>query len=191
MSEYLWFVNWCDEMEEQHYRHPRYIRCLLCYYITPNRAVQHKAVALYTRTQESEKNRKEIEYGFTHYVRLIPYKSIVPLGTIILHNDTLRNTKKDTILYNDTLRNVKKDASLVSIDRNGEKSKEEETWICELERMSSHCWYRHISESQVLCHTDWSKTYGTFIKRINNFRQKIFPDEKSARLGVIHRSLPA
>ncbi len=39
------------------------------------------------------------------------YKGIVPNGTIILHNDTLRNTKKD--------------AFLVSIDRNGGKSKEE------------------------------------------------------------------
>ena len=47
------------------------------------------------------------------------YKSIVPNGTIILHNDT--------ILYNDTLRNTKIDAFLVSIDRNGGKSKEEET----------------------------------------------------------------
>jgi hypothetical protein len=28
------------------------------------------------------------------------------------------------------------DAFLVSIDRNGGKSKEEETWICELERIS-------------------------------------------------------
>jgi hypothetical protein len=34
---------------------------------------------------------------------------------------------KDTILYNDTLRNTKKDSFLVSIDRNGGKSKEEET----------------------------------------------------------------
>ncbi len=40
------------------------------------------------------------------------YKSIVPNGTIILYNDALRNTKKN--------------AFLVSIDKNGGKSKEEE-----------------------------------------------------------------
>jgi hypothetical protein len=34
---------------------------------------------------------------------------------------------KDAILYNDTLRNTMKDVLLVSIDRNGGESKEEET----------------------------------------------------------------
>ncbi len=48
-------------------------------------------------------------------------------GTLVLHNDILCNIEKDTILHNDTLRNTKKDSFLVSIDRNGGKSKEEET----------------------------------------------------------------
>jgi hypothetical protein len=43
---------------------------------------------------------------------------------------------KDAVLYNDILRNTAKGVLLVHIDRNGGKSKEEETWICELERMS-------------------------------------------------------
>ena len=34
---------------------------------------------------------------------------------------------KDAVLYNDTLRNTTKDVLLVPIDRNGGKSKEEET----------------------------------------------------------------
>ncbi len=42
-------------------------------------------------------------------------------------NRKLRCTKKDSILYSDTLRNTKKDTFLVSIDRKGGKSKEEET----------------------------------------------------------------
>ncbi len=42
-------------------------------------------------------------------------------------NRKLSYTEKDFILYSDTLRNTKKDAFLVSIDRKGGKSKEEET----------------------------------------------------------------
>ena len=50
-------------------------------------------------------------------------QSIVHNGAIVLHNNTLHNTKKDTILYNDTLSDTKKDSFLVSIDRNRGNSK--------------------------------------------------------------------
>ena len=63
-------------------------------------------------------------------------QSIVPNGTIVLHNNTLHNTKKDTILYNDTLSDTKKDSFLVSIDRNRGNSKKRKLEYVNWKRMS-------------------------------------------------------
>ena len=64
-----------------------YVRCLLYYNITPNRAVQHKALALYTHTRERERKEQKRDGAFINALREIVM--IVPVGTIILHYDTL------------------------------------------------------------------------------------------------------
>ncbi len=72
---------------------------------------------------------------------MMSYKSIVPNGTIILHKDTLitlRRIPYYTKMHCVTLRMMH---SSFLQDRNGGKSKEEETWICESKRMFSHCWH--------------------------------------------------
>jgi hypothetical protein len=65
------------------------------------------------------------------------------------------------------LRNTKKDSFLVPIDRSGGESREEETWICESGRMSSHYWHNEILDEEIIDLNSF-----VTISRITNFTHR-------------------